>query len=251
MRRRGRPDRRHDADGEGHAQRDRGHGGRRARDDVRPLVGVLHGEAGHRAGRRRRRRHHRAGRPQRRRGGQGQGRRGRGRHGLHPRPAAARGPGPRGPRGRRPHHLHLRRRRRRRGHGLQRGHRRRPAARHRRHPGGDHHGLRGQVPRRRDPGPALAAEAQRVPERGGRRPRPRGGAVDRRPGPQRQRLLRRDRHHRRRAGPRRPLPRWRRHHRVARHAQQVRHDPPGHQPAPAVQAARRTPRSTSSTTARR
>ena len=62
MRRRRRPDRRHHADGQGHAQRGRRHGGRRARHDVRPVGRLLHGEAGHRPGGRRRGRHHRAGR---------------------------------------------------------------------------------------------------------------------------------------------------------------------------------------------
>ena len=50
LRRRGRPDRRHHADGQGHAERARGAGGRRARRDVRPVRGVLHGEAGRRPG---------------------------------------------------------------------------------------------------------------------------------------------------------------------------------------------------------
>ena len=49
VRRRRRPDRRHHADGQGHAQRDRGHGGGRPRRHVRPVRGLLHGEARHRA----------------------------------------------------------------------------------------------------------------------------------------------------------------------------------------------------------
>ena len=105
---------------------------------------------------RRRRRHHRPGRGQRPRGRQGQGREPRGRHRLHPRPTPPRRHRPRDPRDRRPHQVHLRRRRRRRDHGRARRHRHRPAARHRRHARGDHLGLRHEVPRRRDPGPALA-----------------------------------------------------------------------------------------------
>ena len=55
VRRRGRPDRRHHPDDQGHAQRDRGARGRRARRDVRPVGRLLHGEARRRPGRRRRR----------------------------------------------------------------------------------------------------------------------------------------------------------------------------------------------------
>ena len=72
VRRRGRPHRRHHADGQGHAQRDRGHGRRRPRRHVRPVRRLLHGEDRDRAGRRRRRRHHRAGRREHPPGGQGQ-----------------------------------------------------------------------------------------------------------------------------------------------------------------------------------
>ena len=91
------------------------------------------------------------------RGRQGQGREPRGRH----RRASSTGPGTRRIveeiRGhRRPDQVHHRRRRRRRDHGGPRGHRHRPAARHRRHPRGHHRGLRDEVPRRRDPGPAVA-----------------------------------------------------------------------------------------------
>ena len=87
-----------------------------------------------------------------------------------------------------------------------RGHRHRPAARHRRHAGGHHRGLRDEVPRRDDPGQALAARRRRATEGARRRARPRprcsttddlvsGDDV----------LLRRDRHHRRRAAARRPV----------------------------------------------
>ena len=61
VRRRRRPDRRHPADRDGHDQRDLGARGRRARFDVRPVRGVLHGEAGDRRRRRAVRRHQRAG----------------------------------------------------------------------------------------------------------------------------------------------------------------------------------------------
>ena len=80
----------------------------------------------------------------------------RGRHRRAPRPAAPRGARRGDPGDRRADQVHHRRRRRRRDHGGPPGHRRRPAARHRRHPRGHHRGLRDEVPRRRDPGPALA-----------------------------------------------------------------------------------------------
>ena len=89
------------------------------------------------------------------------------------------------------HQVHLRRRRRRRDHGGPRRHRHRPAARHRRHARGHHRRLRHQVPRRRHPGPALAAGRRRAPAGPRRRPRPRPGALDRRPRDRRQLLLRR------------------------------------------------------------
>ena len=88
--RRRRPDRRHHADEQGHAERDRGARGRRARRDVRSERRLLHGEAGRRPGLRRRDRH------QRRRAGepapdrQGQEDLDLRRHGLHPGPPAAR-----------------------------------------------------------------------------------------------------------------------------------------------------------------
>ncbi len=106
---------------------------------------------------------------------------------------------------RRTDQVHLRRRRGRCGHGRPRGHRGRPAARRRRDARGHHRGLRHQVPRRRDPGPAVAEGRRGAPQGAGRRPRPGPGAPHRRPGQRRQRLLRRDRHHRRRAAARRPL----------------------------------------------
>ena len=54
------PDRRHHAHRQGHAQRDLRAGRRRPRHDVRPVRGLLHGQAGHRPGGRRLRRHQRA-----------------------------------------------------------------------------------------------------------------------------------------------------------------------------------------------
>ena len=68
----------------------------------------------------------------------------------------------RGPGGRRADQVHHRRRRGRRDHGRAGGHRRRPAARHRRHARGHHRGLRAQVPRRRDPGQAVAEGRRRA-----------------------------------------------------------------------------------------
>ena len=78
---------------------------------------------------------------------------------------------------RRPDQVHLRRRRRRRDHGRPRGHRRRPAARHRRHARGHHRRLRDEVPRRRDPGQAVAAGRRRAAQGARRRARPRPGAA--------------------------------------------------------------------------
>ena len=75
VRRRGRPDRRHHADRQGHDQRHLGAGGVAARLDVRPVGRVLHGEAGHRPGGRRRRRHPLPGRREHPPGRQGQGHR--------------------------------------------------------------------------------------------------------------------------------------------------------------------------------
>ena len=90
--------------------------------------------------------------------------------------------GQRDPRGWRADQVHPRRRRRRRHHGRSRRHRRRPAARHRRHARGHHRGVRREVPRRRHPGQALAAGRGRAHQGARRRPRPRRGADDRRPG---------------------------------------------------------------------
>ena len=73
VRRRGRPDRRHHADRQGDEQRGRGAGGLAARLDVRPVRGVLHGEAGHRARGRRGRRHPLPGGREHPPGRQGQG----------------------------------------------------------------------------------------------------------------------------------------------------------------------------------
>ncbi len=87
-----------------------------------------------------------------------------------------------GPRGRRPHQVHQRRRRRRRDLGRPPGHRRRPAARHRRHAGRHHRGGRAAMHGRRHPGTAVAARRRGAAEGHRRRPRPRPGAVHRRPG---------------------------------------------------------------------
>ena len=144
----------------------------------------------------------------------------------------------RGARRRRAAAVHLRRRRGRRDHGGPRRHRHRPAAGHRRHPRGDHHRLRHQVPRRGHPGPAVAAGRRRAPAGRRRRARPRPGAVHRRPGHRRELLLRGDRHHRRRAAQGRALPRRRRDHALAGDALQVGHDPADREPPPARQAAR-------------
>ena len=80
VRRRRRPDRRHHADGQGHAQRDRRDRGRRARRHVRPVGGLLHGQARHRPRGRGRRRHHRAGAENIARVAKAKGARARGRH---------------------------------------------------------------------------------------------------------------------------------------------------------------------------
>ena len=67
--------------------------------------------------------------------------------------------------------------------------------RNRRHAGGHRRRVRAQVHRRRDPGEALAQGRCRAGEGHRRRARPRPGPVHRRPGPRRQRLLRRHRRH--------------------------------------------------------
>ena len=77
-------------DGLGHGQRALGDRGVAARLDVRPVGRLLHGEAGHRAGGRRRRRHPRAGRREHPPGRQGQARVAVRRHRGDPRPPAAR-----------------------------------------------------------------------------------------------------------------------------------------------------------------
>ena len=96
---------------------DLGAGGRAARLDVRPVRGLLHGEAGHRPRGRRRRRHPLPRRREHPPGRQGQGLRPRGRHRRAARPAAPRRAGRRDPRDRRADQVHHRRRRRRRDHG--------------------------------------------------------------------------------------------------------------------------------------
>ena len=84
------------------------------------------------------------------------------RHGVRARPAAARRAGEGDPPHRRPHPVHLRRRRRGRDRRGPPQHRHRPALRHRRHPGGDHHGGRAEVHGRRDAGAAVAARRRRA-----------------------------------------------------------------------------------------
>ncbi len=91
VRRRGRPDRRHHAHRQGDEQRGCGARGRAARLDVRPVRGVLHGEADHRPRGRRRRRHPLPGGREHPPGREGQGHQGRGRH----RRASSTGPGTR------------------------------------------------------------------------------------------------------------------------------------------------------------
>ena len=76
-------------------------------------------------------------------------------------PAPPRGAGRGDPGDRRADQVHRRRRRRRRDLGGPARQRRRPAARGRRHPGGDHRGLRDEVHGRGDPGPAVAAATTR------------------------------------------------------------------------------------------
>ena len=93
-----------------------------------------------------------------------------------------------------------------------------------------------QVPRRLDPGPALAPQRRRAPRRARPRLRPRPGAHHRRPRLRRRRVLRGDRRHRRRPPARRPLLGRRREHRVARHAGQDRHDPQDRSHPPLAQA---------------
>ena len=73
VRRGGRPDRRDDADRQGDGQRGRGARGGSARLDVRPVRGLLHGEAGHRTGGGRGRRHPLPGGREHPPGRQGQG----------------------------------------------------------------------------------------------------------------------------------------------------------------------------------
>ena len=79
-----------------------------------------------------------------------------GRHRRHPGPAAARGDHQGDPGGRRAHQADLRRRCRRLDLRAARGHRRRPAARHRRYARGHHLRLCREVPGRDDPGQAVA-----------------------------------------------------------------------------------------------
>ena len=72
LRLRRRPRRRNHVDGQGHAERHLGAGGGRARRDVRPLSGVLHGQDRRRTGRRRRDRHRRPSVGEPPQGGQGE-----------------------------------------------------------------------------------------------------------------------------------------------------------------------------------
>ena len=117
-------------------------------------------------------------------GGQGQGPLHPRRHGRAARPAPPREAGRGHPGDRRPHQVHHRRRRGRRHHGGPSRHRRRPDAGRRRHAGGHHRGLRDEVHRRQDPGPAVAAGRRRAPARARCRPQPgrRLRARHRRPG---------------------------------------------------------------------
>ena len=75
-------------------------------------------------------------------------------------------------------------------------------------PGGHHRGVRDEVHGRRDPGPAVAQGRRRAAARPRRRPRPRPGhhPHHRPAGHERGLLLRRHRHHRRRADEGRALP---------------------------------------------
>ncbi len=111
-----------------------------ARLDVRPVRGLLHGEARHRTRGRRRRRHPQPGRGEHPCRRQGQGLAARGRDRRDARPAAPRAARRRGPSDRRADQVPRRRRRRGRDHGGSPQHRHRPAARHRRHARGDHRG---------------------------------------------------------------------------------------------------------------
>ena len=152
-RRRGRPDRRHDAHGVGPAQRALGDRARAARHDVLPRRRACtwrRSRPGPRPPTRststRRRREHPAGR-------QGEGQASGGGHGDDPRPPPPRRRSSREIReaGARvvPDHRRRRRGRDRRGDPAHRG---RHAVRHRRHPRGRHRGRRVEVPGRRDPG---------------------------------------------------------------------------------------------------
>ena len=131
LRRRGRPDRRHPAVRQRHAERDLGAGGGRPRLDVRPVRGVLHVQAGHRPGGGRHGGPRRTARRQRPGRGQGQGLLAAGRDRGHPGPSPARRADLRGPGQRRADPPDHRRRRGRRHHGRARGHRHRPDARRR------------------------------------------------------------------------------------------------------------------------
>ena len=107
-------------------------------------------------------RHQRAGEGQPRSGRQGARRAGQRRDRGHPRPRPPHRHHPRVPRGRRAHPPHPRRRRRRRDLGRVAQLRQRRAVRHRRHSRRRDRGVRAQVPRRLDPGPALAAQRRRA-----------------------------------------------------------------------------------------
>ena len=103
--------------------------------------------------------------------------------------------------------------------------RRRHADGDRRHPGGRHLRRGDQVPARRDPGQALAAQRRRAPEARRLRLRHRPRAHDRRPRLGRRCLRRRHRRHERRLPPRRARQRRRRRDRVDRDALPLGHCP--------------------------
>ena len=108
-----------------------------------------------------------------------------------------------------PDHRRRRRRRHRGRHATIRG---RPAARDRRHARRGDRGRGAEVPRRRDPGAAVAAGRPGARDAAGAGVRPGSRAGDRRPGLGRRGLLRGDRYHRRLPAARREVLARRRHH---------------------------------------
>ena len=153
----------------------------------------------------------------------------------------------RSPRGRRPHPPDHRRRRLRRAAGGERTLAGRPAVGDRRHPGGRDLGRRPEVDGRAADRPPLAAQRRGALGGDRRRLRPRPRPHRRRPLLRRRRLLLRHRRHRRRRPPGRPLPRPRRHHRVAGDALALGHRAPRRTPATTARKLRE--RSSASATA--